>query len=122
MVTIWEYMGFDVILKFVSSSTALTSVQVASSSSGVKLTHFRFEGFLHQVQKNPARDIFRWPFRSTIYGIICGDSVMLSIGMTIPNIWENKMDVPNHQPVIHAEVLCSLAFSTYHLEKSTGQP
>ena len=24
-----------------------------------------------------------------------------SIGMIIPNIWENKIDVPNHQPVIH---------------------
>ena len=22
-----------------------------------------------------------------------------SIGMNIPNIWENKIDVPNHQPV-----------------------
>ena len=24
-----------------------------------------------------------------------------SIGMIIPNIWENKIDVPNHQPVYH---------------------
>ena len=24
-----------------------------------------------------------------------------SIGIIIPNIWENKIDVPNHQPVIY---------------------
>ena len=27
-----------------------------------------------------------------------------SIGMIIPNIWENKNDVPNHQPVIHGNI------------------
>ena len=27
-----------------------------------------------------------------------------SIGMIIPYIWENKIDVPNHQPVVKANV------------------
>ena len=118
---IWEYMGFDVILKFVSSSTALTSVQLASSSSGVKLTHFRFEGFLHQVQKT-LRETFSGGLSDQPFMASFVEIQYESIGMIIPNIWENKMDVPDHQPVIHAEVLCSLAFSIYHLEKSTGQP
>ena len=28
-----------------------------------------------------------------------------SIGMIIPNIWENKIDVPNHQPVMNGSVV-----------------
>ena len=36
-----------------------------------------------------------------------------SIGMIIPNIWENKIDVPNHQPA-HVSQIKSLGFREYN--------
>ena len=38
--------------------------------------------------------------------------IWTSIGMIIPNIWENKKWQPNHQPVIFSQILCFIWFST----------
>ena len=35
-----------------------------------------------------------------------------SIGMMIPNIWENKIDVPNHQPVSYCHIV-SIDFTLF---------
>ena len=49
-----------------------------------------------------------------------------SVGMIIPNIWENNPNVPNHQPVIVAgcgpiPMLCASAFGWRHGQWATSQ-
>ena len=40
---------------------------------------------------------------SLVGGFNPSEKKKLSVGMIIPNIWENNPNVPNHQPVIQCE-------------------